>query len=155
MSNQDRSNAAEVIRQNLTLIDRASAYWYACGYNDNRKVDDPYVDPFKFAEQWLIENAKPSHPSLQDVFKAFERQAFLDRLCGREPAQSVASQVMSDLIGRTTVTPTQALCRHCDRMIVLDGDRWVDPMATGDDSVWRETCDSHDTFTAEHEPGGE
>lgn len=43
-------------------------------------------------------------------------------------------------------------CRHCGRSIILDGDRWVDPEATGDDSVWRETCDEHDTFEAEHEP---
>lgn len=43
-------------------------------------------------------------------------------------------------------------CRHCGRRIEQDGDRWIDPEATGDDSVWRETCDQHDTFTAEHEP---
>lgn len=29
---------------------------------------------------------------------------------------------------------------------------WIDPEATGDDSIWRETCDAHDTFVAEHEP---
>jgi hypothetical protein len=34
-------------------------------------------------------NRLPSHPSLQDAFKAFERQAFLDRLTGRAPAQEV------------------------------------------------------------------
>jgi len=44
-------------------------------------------------------------------------------------------------------------CKHCGRTIVQDKDgRWIDPEATGDDGVWRETCDSHDTFTAEHEP---
>lgn len=43
-------------------------------------------------------------------------------------------------------------CKHCDRRIVDDAGRWVDPEATGDDVVWRETCDAHDTFTAEHEP---
>lgn len=46
----------------------------------------------------------------------------------------------------------QTVCRHCSRPIVNENGRWVDPEATGDDSVWRETCDSHDTFTAEHEP---
>lgn len=46
-------------------------------------------------------------------------------------------------------------CIHCGRRIVLDGDIWVDPEATGDDAVWRETCDAHDTFTAEHEPASE
>ena len=45
------------------------------------------------------------------------------------------------------------LCRHCHRMIVHHiTDGWIDPKASGDDSIWRETCDEHDTFTAEHEP---
>lgn len=43
-------------------------------------------------------------------------------------------------------------CRHCDRGIVHTADGWADPEATDDDEVWRLTCDSHDTFTAEHEP---
>lgn len=43
-------------------------------------------------------------------------------------------------------------CRHCERSIIQDGDIWIDPAATGDDSVWRETCDQHDTFLADHEP---
>lgn len=44
-------------------------------------------------------------------------------------------------------------CIHCDRRIVRDADgTWVDPEADGDDVIWRETCDQHDTFTAEHEP---
>jgi hypothetical protein len=44
-------------------------------------------------------------------------------------------------------------CRYCQRTIVKDDDgRWVDPEADGDDIIWRETCESHDTFTAEHEP---
>lgn len=52
-------------------------------------------------------------------------------------------------------------CLHCGRVIELaqpndpegaiEG-RWIDPEATGDDSVWRETCDAHDTFLADHEP---
>ena len=50
------------------------------------------------------------------------------------------------------VPVTAATCRHCVRTIVKDGGAWVDPEATGDDAIWRETCDSHDTFTAEHEP---
>ena len=49
-----------------------------------------------------------------------------------------------------TVTTT---CRHCSRSIGQEpGGAWVDPEATGDDSVWRETCDAHDTFVADHEP---
>jgi hypothetical protein len=44
-------------------------------------------------------------------------------------------------------------CRHCQRRVVLAVDGyWVDPEATGDDSLWRETCDAHDTFIADHEP---
>ena len=43
-------------------------------------------------------------------------------------------------------------CRHCGRTIVLSEGGWVDPEATGDDGIWHEVCDSHDTFTAEHEP---
>lgn len=47
----------------------------------------------------------------------------------------------------------QANCKHCGRAIVKTPDGvWIDPQATGDDSVWRETCDEHDTMTAEHEP---
>lgn len=44
------------------------------------------------------------------------------------------------------------VCVHCGRSIVEVNGSWVDPEATGDDRVWRETCDSNDTFTAEHEP---
>jgi hypothetical protein len=42
-------------------------------------------------------------------------------------------------------------CQHCEREIVWEGG-WVDPEATGDDEVWRDVCDSHDSFMAEHEP---
>lgn len=48
--------------------------------------------------------------------------------------------------------PAWATCRHCGRDILQVGGRWVDPEATGDDAVWRETCDEHDTFDAVHEP---
>lgn len=53
-----------------------------------------------------------------------------------------------------TITPgaLPATCIHCQRPIVLDHGVWIDPEATGDDSMWRETCDANDTFTAEHEP---
>jgi hypothetical protein len=44
------------------------------------------------------------------------------------------------------------ICRHCSRRIYNDGGLWIDPEATEDDSIWRETCDAHDTFMAEHEP---
>lgn len=45
--------------------------------------------------------------------------------------------------------PTQ--CRHCGRPVTEVDGRWIDPLATGDDVVWRETCDANDTFTAEHD----
>lgn len=46
-------------------------------------------------------------------------------------------------------------CKHCGRTVFDTGEdsmyRYVDPHALDDDSIWRETCDSHDTFPAEHE----
>ncbi len=52
-----------------------------------------------------------------------------------------------------------ARCSHCERPIEWIGNPprgrsgiWIDPEATGDDSIWRETCDAHDTFEAKHEP---
>lgn len=59
-----------------------------------------------------------------------------------------------DLMGRwPRVNGTaDTRCRHCGRGIVLEDGVWIDPEATGDDAIWRETCDAHDTFTAEHEP---
>jgi hypothetical protein len=48
-----------------------------------------------------------------------------------------------------------AICKHCGRSISYVNGAWVDTEATGDDAVWRETCDSHDTRTAEHEPADE
>jgi hypothetical protein len=54
---------------------------------------------------------------------------------------------MSPVLTLRTMT-----CRHCGRSIVSAGGTWIDPEATGDDSVWRETCDSNDTFEAQHEP---
>lgn len=46
------------------------------------------------------------------------------------------------------------VCRYCGRYIEqdTDGGPWIDPEAGGDDAVWREVCDAHDTFTAEHAP---
>ena len=47
-------------------------------------------------------------------------------------------------------------CLHCERLIELDesppGPVWVDPEATGDDSIWREICDANESFVADHEP---
>lgn len=44
-------------------------------------------------------------------------------------------------------------CTHCGRGIEYDStDGWVDPEASGDDRIWRDVCDSHDSALAHHEP---
>lgn len=61
-----------------------------------------------------------------------------------------ASTLTADEDGQMVALTT---CRHCERRIVLDTGLWIDPEATGDDSIWRETCDANDTtFWASHEP---
>jgi len=47
---------------------------------------------------------------------------------------------------------TKTECRYCHRQIAETNQGWADLQAAGDDRLWRFTCDSHDTFTAEHEP---
>jgi hypothetical protein len=62
---------------------------------------------------------------------------------------------LADMVARRPCTMCRhaTTCRHCGRGIELDSDgRWVNPDAHGDDSIWRETCEDHDTFAAEHEP---
>jgi hypothetical protein len=79
MSNTDRAIAAEARRINDELfhmqLQRMASYWYACGYNDHRQHEtgrkQPYVDPQLFAEYWLTVVVQPSHPSVQDAFRAF------------------------------------------------------------------------------------
>jgi hypothetical protein len=54
---------------------------------------------------------------------------------------------------QTEVTPTsESVCCNCQRRIVNVDGAWIDPEATGDDSVWRETCDRSEAFTGEHVP---
>jgi hypothetical protein len=43
-------------------------------------------------------------------------------------------------------------CKHCQRQIVETENGWADPLATGDDSVWRFSCDTNDSFSAQHAP---
>lgn len=44
-------------------------------------------------------------------------------------------------------------CKYCNRRIVEREGEWIDPMATGDDEVWRYSCDENrDVFDARHEP---
>lgn len=54
--------------------------------------------------------------------------------------------------GGSVMPSPSSTCRHCNRRIVLRNGSWIDPQATGGDWVWRETCDAHDTFVADHEP---
>jgi hypothetical protein len=47
-------------------------------------------------------------------------------------------------------------CKHCQRTIELVDGTWVDPNATGDDSIWRETCDGNDEDrSATHKPSSD
>ena len=83
------------------------------------------------------------------------------RLIGHERSGRVLvlaqhSNILADhwlaYIDPATIPSVPTLCRHCGRHVVKDDEgRWVDPEADGDDAIWRETCDAHDTFTAEHE----
>lgn len=60
--------------------------------------------------------------------------------------------IATDASGATFGSTDAAECQHCGRTIYNIGGGWFDPEAKGDDSVWSETCERHDTFTAEHEP---
>jgi len=42
-------------------------------------------------------------------------------------------------------------CKHCARPVELTDEGWVDPEATGDDSLWYFVCDENETFPSEHE----
>lgn len=56
---------------------------------------------------------------------------------------------------RRKASDHEAICLHCERRIIYDVDSedWVDPEATGDDVMWRETCqDNHEDRIAAHEP---
>ena len=75
----------------------------------------------------------------------------------REDGGFILSTVVRTVDGvtymqRIIVTGDVHTCQHCGRAIYHVHGAWIDPRATGDDRIWRETCDSHDTFTAEHEP---
>jgi hypothetical protein len=42
-------------------------------------------------------------------------------------------------------------CMHCGRTITATSTGWADMEATGDDKIWRYTCDENDTFPSDHE----
>lgn len=74
-------------------------------------------------------------------------------LCGKPATDTWDGLAMCGTCeGEMAASLRTETCKHCGRSIELDGDVWVDPHATGDDSLWRETCDAHDTFVADHEP---
>lgn len=69
--------------------------------------------------------------------------------------ESLAAYGILDDVERyveSAITDDSNTCRYCDRTIVRVNGRWIDPEATGDDSLWKETCDGNDTFMAEHAP---
>lgn len=41
-------------------------------------------------------------------------------------------------------------CAYCSRPVVPTADGWADPEATGDDLIWRFTCDENSSFPSEH-----
>lgn len=51
-----------------------------------------------------------------------------------------------------TSTLTTSTCRYCGRTVTQTDEGWVDTEATGDDRVWRETCDANESFFANHAP---
>jgi hypothetical protein len=42
-------------------------------------------------------------------------------------------------------------CFHCGRTITATPTGWADMQATGDDKIWRYTCDENDTYPSDHE----
>jgi hypothetical protein len=79
----------------------------------------------------------------------------LDQTASYTPneARALAGALLRAAGDAETVTST---CRHCDRTITLHNGSWLCLEAGWDDEngdgMWRETCEDHDTFTAEHEP---
>lgn len=69
------------------------------------------------------------------------------RMICHDDAGNEVEILFHPLIGGEDATE---VCQHCGRDIALVHGVWVDP--TVDDIGWRETCDAHDTFDAEHEP---
>jgi hypothetical protein len=45
-------------------------------------------------------------------------------------------------------------CIHCGRTITTTPTGWADMEATGDDTIWKYTCDENDTFPSDHEAEG-
>lgn len=76
-----------------------------------------------------------------------------------DPADEEGERAAFDTAGLTSTWETvdrdpadARTCRHCGRTIFHDASGWVDPEATGDDSVWHEGCEAHEAFPPDHEP---
>lgn len=89
------------------------------------------------------------------------RELFKELALMEPPKGSGLDTILNDYqeaYDRTEPWLEQATCVHCQRHIVRIASGWVCPEAGFDrefgDGIWRETCEDHDTVTAEHEPGG-
>lgn len=58
-----------------------------------------------------------------------------------------------NLTAEANALASKATCRFCGRDIVDNPeDGWVDPEATGDDVMWRQSCDAAKALPFYHEP---
>ncbi len=70
-----------------------------------------------------------------------------------QEAYELAHEILEVIAGEHGA---QSTCIHCQRPIqMVDGEGWIDPAATGDDGVWRDSCYAHDTREADHESARE
>lgn len=101
----------------------------------------PHQDPWHGVEIVLeVERIPTTHTLALTVEEAFNlRDQLTAYLAETYPAtrESVTVHMVFD-------------CVFCGRGIIEVDGIWVDPQATGDDEVWRETCDSSPTFVAGH-----
>jgi len=105
-----------------------------------------YADEADFAQQGGYFDDMKSQ-AVDDL-----RAAMRDAVERGAVARIALDAVPTDAMTSPIASPDLTSCRYCERAIVNEDGAWIDPMATGDDSVWRETCDAHDTFEADHEP---
>lgn len=137
---------------------------------EGREVTSVEIVPDRYVGgEWTLDGyhnsrvIKGVHPEF-DRHREVIRQAALAFLHGDDD-QGISLKDLADAldVAYEDVEAIQAqdaettTCRHCGRRIVHDkNEGWIDPEAGYDDEdgdgIWRTTCDSHDTFTAEHEP---
>lgn len=128
--------------------------------NDDELTRDPNVTTW--ADGFGVWYARVPRNCVSPLIAA--RRAIRDEIVSREAPREVRREIWmhptrredlddeNTIVYRENTADPESTCRHCKRRIVMEDGRWIDPEATGDDSVWRETCDGNDTFTAEHEP---